>query len=380
MMTNLPITPVLEMKNIKKTFFNTPALTGVELTIYPGEIHALMGENGAGKSTLMKILSGAYQADPGAEIKINGEPVEIGTPLAAKRLGIAVIYQELSLSPNLTVAENIFLGVEPNSFGIIDRKKMERDATPLLDRLGVTFKPDTLVADLSLAEQQLTEIARAIQADAHILIMDEPTTSLTSRETDRLFHLMKELRRQQMAIIYISHRMNEIDELADRVSVIRDGGYVGSLSREMLSSEMLIKMMVGRNMSGFYAKERGKHADFGPVLLDINEISDGQFIKPASLAIRAGEVVGLSGLVGSGRTELARLIVGADRITRGTVNLAGKPVVIKSPRQAIANGIAYLTEDRKSQGLFLDMSVRDNINLAVIGRDSWAGVLNVKKV
>lgn len=369
--------PILEMRDIRKTFFAVHALTGVDLTAWPGEIHALMGENGAGKSTLMKILSGAYRADPGGAIRIAGRAVTIDGPLAAKRLGIAVIYQELSLSPNLTVAENIHLGCEISRRGFVDRAAMVRATAPVLTRLGAEFGPQTLVADLSIAERQLVEIARAIHADARILVMDEPTTALSSRETDRLFTLVRQLRAEGLAVLYISHRMNEIYELADRVSVLRDGAYVGTLTRVELSAERLVKMMVGRDLNGFYTKgqDGGHHA--GDVMLEAVGFSDGGRVKSASVSVRAGEVVGLAGLVGSGRTELARLIFGAERRTSGELRLGGVPMEIRSPREAIASGLVYLTEDRKSQGLFLDMSVHDNINLAVFGRDARRGVLDL---
>ncbi|TBW33587.1 sugar ABC transporter ATP-binding protein [Siculibacillus lacustris] len=368
------------MREIRKTFIGVKALAGVDLNAWEGEIHALMGENGAGKSTLMKILAGAYRADPGGEIRIDGHPVVIDGPLAAKRLGVAVIYQELSLSPNLTVAENIYLGREPTASGMIDRAAMEKGAAPVLERLGADFTPRTLVGDLSIAERQLVEIARAVHAHARILVMDEPTTALSSRETDRLFDLIRQLRGEGLAIIYISHRMNEIYELADRVSVLRDGAYVGTLTRAELSADRLVKMMVGRDISGFYTKGVGNPHRYGPVALDVRDFSDGRRVKKASLTVRHGEVVALAGLVGSGRTELARLIFGAERRLSGTMTLEGRPVEIHSPGAAIATGLAYLTEDRKAQGLFLDMSVHDNVNLAVFGRDSsMGGVLDLAR-
>jgi ribose transport system ATP-binding protein len=377
--TKTPQTPpILEMRGIRKTFFTVKALSGVDLTAWTGEIHALMGENGAGKSTLMKILSGAYRADPGGEIRIGGEPVTIDGPLASKRLGVAVIYQELSLSPNLTVAENIYLGIEPSRSGMIDRAEMEKGAAPVLERLGADFTPRNLVSDLSIAERQLVEIARAVHAKARILVMDEPTTALSSRETDRLFALVRQLRAEGLAIIYISHRMNEIYELSDRVSVLRDGAYVGTLTRDELNAERLVKMMVGRDISGFYTKAHGDKHELGPVMLDVRNFADGRRVRGVSLTVHAGEVVGLAGLVGSGRTELARLIFGADRRTSGELWLEGQRVELHSPNAALATGVAYVTEDRKAQGLFLDMSVHDNINLAVFGRDSkMGGVLDL---
>jgi ribose transport system ATP-binding protein len=371
--------PILEMRAISKTFPGVRALANVALSVRPGEIHALMGENGAGKSTLMKILSGAYIADPGGEILIDGSPVQIDGPLSAKAHGIAVIYQELSLAPNLTVAENIYMGREPKARGFIDRAAMVAGAQPVLVRLGATFRPTDLVADLSIAERQMVEIARAIHAHARILVMDEPTTALSSRETDRLFDLVRQLRAENLAIIYISHRMNEIYELADRVSVLRDGSYVGTLDRAALSAEALVKMMVGRDLSGFYKKDSSQHHAAGAVVLEVERYADGRRVEDVSFSLRAGEVLGLAGLVGSGRTEVARLIFGADRKTQGQLRVKGRPVEIANPAAAIAAGIVYLTEDRKSQGVFLDMSVHDNINLAVFGRDARTGVLSLGK-
>ena len=370
---------ILEMRNISKTFVNLRVLKNVSLNVRAGEVHALMGENGAGKSTLMKVLSGAYRADPGGEIRIAGEPVTIEGPHAARQLGISIIYQELSLAPNLTVAENIFLGTELSRNGIIDRRAMNEATGPILARLGVGFTPQTMVGSLSMAERQLVEIARALHARSRILVMDEPTTSLSSRETEKLFELIRSLRADGLAIIYISHRMGEIYDLSDRVSVLRDGGYVGTLDRGDLSAERLVQMMVGRDISSFYKKEHDAHQSRGRVILRVSDMSDGRRVKHCSFDLHEGEVLGIAGLVGAGRTEFARLIYGADPRLSGTVELDGKPVSIFAPQQAVDAGIVYLTEDRKLYGLFLDMSVRENINLGVIARDSLpGGILNLK--
>jgi len=365
-------TPVLRMRNVSKTFPGVKALRNVELTIYPGEVHALMGENGAGKSTLMKILSGAYFPDPGAEIDIDGKPVHITGPLSAKAHGIAIIYQELALSPNLTVAENIYLGREARRGPSIDRAGMVRGCADILDRLGATFGPRTMVGDLSIAEQQMVEVARAIHAQSRILVMDEPTTALSSRETQRLFDVILRLKAEGLAIIYISHRMAEVYELAERVSVLRDGGYVGTLGRDEIRPESIVRMMVGRDLSSFYKKEHRPDGKREPVL-EVTGLSDGNRVKSASFTLHAGEVLGLAGLVGAGRTELARLIYGAEHRLTGSVKLEGRDVVFRTPAEAIDGGVVYLTEDRKAQGLFLDMTVGDNINLGVIGRDARPG-------
>jgi ribose transport system ATP-binding protein len=372
-MTSSPETPaILQMRNVSKTFSGVKALHGVHLSVYPGEVHALMGENGAGKSTLMKILSGAYLPDPGAEILIDGKPVDIDGPLAAKAHGIAIIYQELALSPNLTVAENIYLGREARRGPAIDRGGMTAGCADILTNLGATFGPRTLVADLSIAEQQMVEVARAIHARSRILVMDEPTTALSSRETQRLFQLILRLKAEGLAIIYISHRMTEVYELAGRVSVLRDGFYVGTLGADEIRPESIVRMMVGRDLSSFYKKEHRSSGERAPVL-DVANFADGRRVKRGSFTLRAGEVLGLAGLVGAGRTELARLIYGAEPRTAGTMKLEGKVVDYRTPAQAIDGGVVYLTEDRKAQGLFLDMTVGDNINLGVIGRDAKSG-------
>ncbi|MEJ2046083.1 MAG: sugar ABC transporter ATP-binding protein [Reinekea sp.] len=371
--------PMLEMRYVSKTFPGIKALQDVELTAFPYEVHSLMGENGAGKSTLMKILSGAYHADKGSEIRVTGQLVDISDPLSAKKLGIAVIYQELSLSPNLSIAENIFLGSELSKAGMADRRKMEFECKATLERLGVNFHPATLVSELSIAEQQMIEIARAVHAKAKILVMDEPTTALSNRETHHLFSLIHKLRNEGLAIIYISHRMSEIYELSDRCSVLRDGQYVGTLEKQELNSETLVKMMVGRDISGFYKKDQSQYKR-GQEILRVENLSDGYRVSPSSFSLYQGEVLAIAGLVGSGRTELARLIYGADHKTEGQLYLNGQPLHIKNPKNAIDQGIVYLTEDRKSQGLFLDMDVCNNVNLLAFSSDcSKAKTINLKK-
>lgn len=371
---NAPIvTPVLEMQGIKKQFNGVPALVNVNLTIYPGEVHALMGENGAGKSTLMKILAGAYIADEG-EIRINGKPVKIADPGTARQAGINLIYQELNVSPNLTVAENMFMGSELRRGQFLDREGMRRAAEQVLQSLGASFAPDDLVSSLSIAEQQQVEIARALKDNSRILVMDEPTAALSERETERLFEVIHKLRSNGIAIIYISHRMEEVYALANRVSVLRDGEYIGSLNRNEISPERLVQMMVGRTMQNFYEHQRQTNP--GPVVLEVRNISDGRKVKPTNLKLHAGEIVGLAGLVGAGRTELSRLIFGADPKVSGEVFLNGKKLDINSPSDAIASGIGYVPEDRKDQGLFLEMSSGMNIIINMLKQDAKVGVIN----
>ena len=366
--------PALEMHGISKTFPGVRALSGVELTAWSGEVLALMGENGAGKSTLMKILSGAYRADPGGEIRVFGSPISIDGPQAARAAGIAIIYQELALAPNLTVSENIHLGAEiARAGGRLDRAAMARACRPILERLGTPFGPDTLVGGLSIAEQQLVEIARALYRQSRILVLDEPTTALSARETDRLFALIRQLRGEGIALIYISHRMAEVYELADRVTVLRDGSYVGTLERDQLSADAIVRMMVGRELSSFYTKTHDPASVQGEEVMRVDGVTDGGRVHPCSFVLHKGEVLGIAGLVGAGRTELARLIFGADRRSGGTVSLAGSVVAARTPKEALDAGIAYLTEDRKGLGLFLDMSCGANINLGVIDRDARVG-------
>ncbi len=365
--------PILTVRGVTKSFPGVRALKGVDLTIYPGEVHALVGENGAGKSTLMKILVGAQRPD-GGEITLDGKPVHFHTPHQARAAGIGIIYQELTIAPNLTVAGNVFLGSEQRKFGFLtDTSAMIGHTQQVLDRLGARFKAAQRAAHLSIAEQQQVEIARALFYMCRILVMDEPTTALSDRETERLFAVVKQLRSEGMAIIYISHRMAEIYELSDRLSVFRDGEYVGELTRPEFSSDRIIGMMVGRKLEDLFPE---KTAAPGKAVLQVKNMSDQELVKDASFELRAGEVLGLSGLVGAGRTELARLIFGADPKRTGEVYLDGKLVNIRHPIDAVQCGIGYVPEDRKLAGVFLQMSCRDNIAMNILGRSAKAGIIN----
>ncbi|MCX2960230.1 sugar ABC transporter ATP-binding protein [Rodentibacter caecimuris] len=367
--------PLLEMKGIAKRFGSFYALQGVDLPIYRGEIHALMGENGAGKSTLMKILAGAYTASEG-DIFIDGERFVISSPKDAIKAGITLIYQEIHLSPNLTVAENIFLGCEIKHWYGLDRKAMADISQKVLDRLGAQFSATQKVSSLTIAEQQQVEIARALHRNSRVLVMDEPTAALSSRETERLFELVKKLRDEGMAIIYISHRMAEIYELADRVSVLRDGKYVGSLIRENVDSATLVQMMVGRPLTDLFNKES---VPIGEEVLRVENLADGNKVRDASLVVRAGEIIGLSGLVGAGRSELAHLLFGVKRATQGKIYLSGGEISFNSPRDAIAHHVALLPENRKEEGLFLDLNILKNVTMATIERDATMLVINRTK-
>ena len=363
-------TPVLEMRHIAKAFGKFYALKGVDLTVWPGEIHALMGENGAGKSTLMKILAGAYTATSG-EILIDGKPQTIRGPKDALAAGITLIYQEMQLAPNLTVAENIFLGSELARGGLVQRKAMLSQAQAVIDRLGAQFKASDRVMTLTIAEQQQVEIARALHRQSRILVMDEPTAALSSRETQRLFELILRLRDEGMAIIYISHRMAEVYELSDRVSVLRDGQYVGSLVRDKLNAPELVRMMVGRPLSDLFNKERD--IPRGQPRLRVEDLTDGGKVKPSSLVVHAGEIVGLAGLVGAGRTEAVQCLFGVwPGRWQGEIFIDGQPVSISNCQQAIAHGIAMVPEDRKKDGIVPVMAVGKNITLAALNQFTGA--------
>ena len=369
--------PILEVRQICKSFPGVRVLKSVNLSVWPGEVHAFMGENGAGKSTLMKILAGAYQADSG-EILLDGKPVHLRTPQEARLAGIGIIYQELTVAPNLTVSGNVILGSELKRLGFMtDTAEMDRKTQEVLNRLGARFKATQRAAHLAVAEQQQVEIARALFYKSRVLVMDEPTAALSDRETDRLFEVVRQLRSEGMAIIYISHRMAEVYELADRLSVLRDGEYVGELKRAEFSADKVIEMMVGRRLEDFY--EHTKHTA-GRVVLEVKNMSDGNRVKGANFQLRQSEVLGLAGLVGAGRTELARLIFGADKRKSGEVYLDGKKLQINQPKDAIRAGIGYVPEDRKLQGVFLQMTSGENITMNILGQCSKAGVLDFRKL
>ena len=364
---------ILEMINVNKRFGNTYALNDMQLKIQAGEIHALMGENGAGKSTLMKILAGVYSPDSGV-IKLDGKPIKIQNPIEARKAGISLIYQELSVATNLTVAENVFMGSEPTHFGFVDYATMNAKTDTILKKLGTHFTSTTKASTLSIADQQQVEIARALTHQSRILIMDEPTAALSDRESMALFKLIKQLKAQGLAIIYISHRMKEVYELAQRVSVMRDGYFIEELDH--VDPTQIVSLMVGRRIDDFYKKEVEVGKCFGPVVMKVEAISKLPHIKPISFSVRSGEILGLSGLVGAGRTELARLIFGADTATTGTVYVNDQAIKINSPRDAIHAGIGYVPEDRKCQGLFLELSVLANSQMSVLNKRSNKGILN----
>ena len=353
--------PLLELRGISKTFPGVTALDDVSFAVYPGEVHMLIGENGAGKSTLMKVLCGAYAADAG-EFYYKGGKVTIHSPADARKFGIAVIFQEFSLVPYLNIAQNIFLGRElmRKVPGMIDHAKTHSEAKKLLDLLGLDLSTRTLVHDLGVAQQQMVEIAKALSQHARILVMDEPTAALSERETGRLFAMIRQLQAEGVAIIYISHRMAEVFAMGDRITVLRDGKKVGSLLPGKATPDELVRMMVGRNVDRIYARSFGKSE--GELILEVKDVHSVNGVNGVSLSVRRGEIVGLSGLIGAGRTEVARAIFGADKVTAGEIRLFGK-LHQGGPDKAVQAGVALIPESRKAEGLALIRSVCDNLML-----------------
>jgi ribose transport system ATP-binding protein len=356
--------PLLQMRGITKRFYGVPVLADVDLDAVAGEVHAVVGENGAGKSTLMKILAGAYQPDAGT-ILLDGREVHFGHPREAQERGVSIIYQEFNLLPERTVAQNIFLGREPTRGLFIDGRAMEEATAALLAELGAegAISPRSLVRDLSVAQQQTVEIAKALSFEARILVMDEPTAALSPHEVDALFAQVRLLQSRGLAVLYISHRLKEIFDLAQRITVLKDGRQVATVAGDAVSPGELVRMMVGRDLDHYYPP-RAAAGKVGNVRLRVQGGAVGK-LHDIDLKLRAGEVVGLAGLAGAGRTEVARALFGVESFVAGTVELDGKPVRIRSPRQAIRAGIGFLTEDRKAEGLILPQSVRDNTLLAL---------------
>jgi ribose transport system ATP-binding protein len=364
--------PVLEMRGIRKEFPGVVALDGVDLTLSAGAVHMLLGENGAGKSTLMKILSGAYRKDAG-EIRVNGQPVEIRSPRDALALGIRVIYQELNLVPQLSVAENIFLGAAPVRWGgIVDWRALFDRTSALLNDLGMALDPRVAVSRLGLAQRQMVEIAKALsQPGASILVMDEPTSSLTSPEVAQLFALIERLAARGVAIVYITHRLDEVFRIGHRITVMRDGRLVSTKPIQEVTVPELVRMMANRDLTDHFPKVRTPRGD---ELLRLEQVSRGP-LAGISLSLHAGEVLGIAGLLGAGRTELARVIAGADRCTGGRLVVRGREVRFRDPADAIAHGIGLLPEDRKAQGLVPGLTVARNIALPHGRRLARLGIL-----
>ena len=369
-------TPLLEVGQVTKQFPGVLALRGVDLTLYRGEVLAVIGENGAGKSTLMKILAGVQPADSG-EICIDGQRVQYQSVREALAHGVALIHQELNLADNLDVGANIFLGREPLRFGLIDHDRVKRESREFLDAVGLEADPATLVKKLPVGKQQMVEIAKALSINARVLIMDEPTSSLSQRETENLFAVIKDLRARGVSIVYISHRLGEVKELADRVTVLRDGKNAGNLTRAEINHDAMVRLMVGRDLSTFY---QHTPREPGAVALKAADLRTPVYPKHTlNFEVRAGEIVGMAGLVGAGRTELLQTLFGVTPAVGGTIAIDGEPVNPKTPNEAIAAGIALAPEDRKQQGVILEMAVRENMSLPSLRRDQRHGFLNRQK-
>ena len=376
--------PLLEMTEISKRYPGVVALDDVTISVMPAEIVAVIGENGAGKSTLMKILGGVVQLDAGS-IHVNGSSVEIRSPLEASKFGIEFIHQELSVLDNLDVAANIFLRREPTTGGflkLIDRKRIYTEANQYLQKVGLNISSRTQLSQLSIAQQQQVEIARALSAGARLIIMDEPTSSLTLTETKRLMEIIKDLKANGVSVIYISHRLDEVLEIADRVVGLRDGRNAGELAKEEISRERMVKMMVGRDLKDFYvhAEKPVSNSQHDQNWLEVKNLRTLKYpTQSVSFTLRQGEVMGFAGLVGAGRSEIARAIFGVDSMLGGEISMGGKPLKIRSAQDAIAEGIFLAPEDRRQSGLLVDFNIRENISLPALKKYASAGMVNTDK-
>jgi monosaccharide-transporting ATPase len=363
---------LLQLRNVRKTFPGVVALAGVDFVARRGEIHALMGENGAGKSTLIKVLTGAYPRDAG-EMLLEGAPIDPRSPMEAQKLGISTVYQEVNLIPTLSVAENIFLGRQPRRLGRIDWKQIRRRSIEALERLSIRIDVDRQLSSYSIAIQQMVAIARALDVRAKLLVLDEPTSSLDAGEVEQLFSVMRDLRRQQMGIVFVSHFLDQIYAVSDRITVLRNGNLVGEYATAELPRGQLIAKMMGRELAEFEHQPRESQSTRKAAslpLLSARGVGRAGSMQPFDLDIRSGETVGLAGLLGSGRTETARLLFGIDRPDSGTVAIDGVQTNLSSPRRAIRHGLAFCPEDRKTSGIIPDLSVRENIVLALAARGS----------
>ncbi|MCA1740547.1 MAG: sugar ABC transporter ATP-binding protein, partial [Actinobacteria bacterium] len=359
------------MRGITKRFPGVVALDEVDFELEKGEVHVILGENGAGKSTLIKMLSGAYQPDEG-EILLDSEPVSISSATVAQELGISTIYQEFNLVPQLTAAENIFLGRQPRRFGLVDRRRMSEEARKLLERMKVRVDPSALVSNLGVAQRQMVEIAKALSLEARILVMDEPTASLSGQEVERLFEIVRGLKEEEVSMIFISHHLEEVAEIGDRVTVLRDGKVVDRVPASTDRSEF-VRMMVGRPVEDQFPRHQ---PETGEVLLEVKNLSREGVLEDVSFQVRTGEMVGMAGIVGAGRTELARAIFGVDPVDSGEVWVEGRRIKLENPREAKRRGLGFVTEDRQGQGIVPPLSVAENLSLASLGRNTSVGLVN----
>jgi ribose transport system ATP-binding protein len=366
---------LLEMKGITKEFPGVKALDKVSIKVHESEILALLGENGAGKSTLMKVLAGVYQPSSG-QIFINGEPVKIEGPKHSQNLGISIIYQEFNLIPYMSIAENIFIGREPRKIkGVLNRKKINEDTKKWLDKVGLKhLSPDSLISELSVAEQQLVEIAKALSFDSKIIIMDEPTAALNDADTNKLLNIMRDLKQQGMGIIFITHRLEEVEAVADRISVLRDGQYIGSELVKNVTRDDMVTMMVGRELTDLFPEKVNATDE---VALEVKNLNVPGTLYDINFTVNKGEIVGIAGLMGSGKTELSRALFGLYKDMKGTVKVYEK--MVRTPREAIDAGIALVTDDRKQEGLVLGLSVYENLLLPVYRKISKFGILQKRR-
>ena len=369
---------ILKMNGIHKYFSGVHALKGVDFDLRAGEVHALMGENGAGKSTLIKVLCGIHKRDAGM-VELFGKQVNFHSINDSQHAGISVIHQELNMMNHLTVAQNMFIGREPVSGGFINDKKMIRDAAALFNKIGVNIDPTVKLGSLTVGKQQMVEIAKAVSHECKLLILDEPTAALTQPEVEELFKIMNDLRDKGIGMIYISHRMDEINRISDRVTVMRDGEYVGTVNTADVTKDDIVKMMVGRVVMGDKKEASTVPAD-APVVLEVKNLNAGKEVKNVSFTLRKGEILGFAGLMGAGRTEVARALYGADQKQTGEIFINGKKVNIKTPEQAVKNGICYLSEDRKRFGLMLMKSVSENSSIASLDKYVSNGWINDKAI
>ncbi len=366
----------IEMKGINKSFGTNQVLKGAGFVLEDGEVHALMGENGAGKSTLMKILTGVYTRDEGTVI-VDGEEVVYKSPQEAEKAGIVFIYQEINSLFDMTVEENLFMGKEiTKGFGIVDKKAMREKAQEIMDKMGVSIPVDAVMSDLSVGQQQMVEICKALMVDAKVIIMDEPTAALTQSETEGLFEVIESLRKKGVSIVYISHRMEEIFELCDRITILRDGTYIDTKFIKDITMDDVVQMMIGREIGERFPKRDVK---IGDEVFKVEGLTKNKVFHDVNFSVKAGEVLGVSGLMGAGRTEIMQSIFGNLSRESGKIFIDGEEVTIKNPRQAIAAGIGFVTEDRKTEGLLLEKSIAENIEIANLKKVSNKGVLNKKK-